>query len=387
MSLADRPAVATFPLIGGDSVDFRINPEERTRFKRCRRQWDFASPHRRDLEPVGAAEPALPAALHEALAVYYYPGTWDWPHDLTQSLVHKAMERSLREAGAPGELAVGAALLDCYDAWASSVDDFAPVKINHDAHALVPDPSDPERGLTTPGGSPVVYSCQVDLVAADTGDEYWVVCHHIVEDWQDLATLLRDEAAVAACWAWEQDFMGMTITGTIHNEVRITGPLKLPSDTDRAPHGGRKSVAQNEPSGGGRSFPQHIRMSAQAARSGGTSRTEQYTAGVLRRTRIRRSRNEIAAVPMLLAAEAQDMTGSPVVYPTPAAHCASCEFSDPCLVMSGGADPEPLLEKNFRRHPAETTPKPKLGQSTWGFGRGAAPPDWSADTGGPAPDR
>jgi len=93
-----------------------------------RRQWDFASPHRRNLRPAGLVEPALPAALKDALAVYYYPGIWDWQHEVTQPLVHKALERSLNDAAATDMLARAAALLDCYDAWADVVDDFAPVK-------------------------------------------------------------------------------------------------------------------------------------------------------------------------------------------------------------------------------------------------------------------
>ena len=64
-------------------VDYRITAEERTRFKRCRRQWDFASPHRRNLRSLAFVEPALPSALKDALAVYYYPGTWDWQHEVT----------------------------------------------------------------------------------------------------------------------------------------------------------------------------------------------------------------------------------------------------------------------------------------------------------------
>ena len=32
--------------------------------------------------------------------MYYYPGTWDWQHEVTQPLVHKALERSLGDAGA-----------------------------------------------------------------------------------------------------------------------------------------------------------------------------------------------------------------------------------------------------------------------------------------------
>ncbi|MGH3543508.1 MAG: hypothetical protein ACRDTO_14295 [Mycobacterium sp.] len=350
-------------------VDYRITADERTRFKRCRRQWDFASPHRRNLQPAGSVQPALAAALKDALAVYYYPGTWDWQHEVTQPLVHKELERSLADAGAAGVLSQGAALLDCYDAWASTVDDFAPVKINVDVQAIVPDPEDPERGLLVHDGSPVIYSCLIDLVAADAADEYWLVRHQAVDGWQDFETLVRDEEAVAACWAFEQDYIGVEVTGTIHNELRIDGPLDFPPSARKATGGMMpRTVGQNEPSGGGRSTPQHRRVSAQASRPDVTERTEQRTAGVLRRTRIRRSRHEIAAVGVLIAAEVADMTSWPTIYPTPGAHCRDCEFNAPCLVLTEGTDPEPVLADNFRQRP-DVRPKRKLGQSSW-LGRG-----------------
>jgi hypothetical protein len=354
-------------------VDFRIDPEQRASFKRCRRQWDFASPNRRGLEPVDGAGPALPVALKDALAVYYYPGTWDWQHDLKQSLVHKAVERSLNDAGAGDLVEAAAALMDCYDAWASTIDDFAPVKIDHDVAGMLTDPGEPERGLLTPNGSGMAYACRVDLLAVDAADEYWVVRHQIVDDWQDPDTLVRDEEAIAACWAWEQDYMGMEIAGTIHNEVRIDSPLDWP-----APTRGRvcEYVAQHEGSGGGRSIPQHQRESARAARVDTKSRFDQQTAGPLRRTRIRRTRREIAAVRTQLAAEALDMAREPAIYPNPAAHCSVCEFAAPCLALFEGADPDPVLAAQFRRRPVSAQLKPRLGQSTWGFGRGAAPPQW-----------
>ncbi len=355
-------------------VDYRITADERTRFKRCRRQWDFASPHRRNLRSAGFVEPALPGAIKDALSVYYYPGTWDWQHEVTQPLVHKALERSLDEADATELRALGAALLDCYDAWANGVDDFAPVKINLDVKALVHDPGDPEFGLQVHDGSPVVYPCRIDLVAVDAVDDYWVVCHQIVDEWQDVDDLVRDEQAVAACWAFEHDYIGVQIAGTIHNEVRTTGPLRYPPDgsaTKRMP----KAVAQHEPSGGGRSLPQHQRVSARSSRGDTTNRTEQRTAGVLRRTRVRRSRDEITSVGMLIAAEAVDMTSWPTIYPTFAAHCHDCEFAAPCSAITVGTDAEPLLHNDFRP-PSDEPSKPRLGQSTWGFGRGAAPPGW-----------
>jgi hypothetical protein len=349
-------------------MEFRIDPEERARFKRCRRQWDFASPHRRNLEPVESADAQLPAALKDALAVYYYPGTWDWQPELKQSLVHKALERSLSD----NTLQAGTSLLDCYDAWANTVDDFAPVKIGHDVQCLVADPREPDRALLTPNGFGVRYACRVDLLAVDSRDEYWVVSHHIVQDWLDTATVVRDEAAIAACWAWEQDYMGMEIAGTIHNEVRIGGALDLPTGT-----AGQIRVAQHEPSGGGRSIPQHQRAAALASRTRGAPRVDHVDAGVLRRTRIRRTRDEINAAGAQIAAEALEMTGDPAIYPTPAPHCEVCAFAAPCLTMFRGSDPQPMLSEQFREHRADSVPAPRLGQSTWGFGRGAAPPQWS----------
>ncbi|MBV9641295.1 MAG: hypothetical protein JO330_17290 [Mycobacteriaceae bacterium] len=368
-------------------MDYRITADDRARFKRCRRQWDFASPNRRDLEPVGLADPAVPAALTDALAVYYYPGTWDWPRELTYSLVHKALVRSLDEAGAMDQLEAAGALLDCYDAWAQTVDDFAPMRIGHDLGALVPDPREPGRGLSTAEGSAVIYTCRVDLLAVDSADEYWVVRHQVVDDWQDTAALVRDEEAVAACWAWEQDYLGMQIAGTMHNEVRVGGPLDRPAAQPEGaprvvahpqPEGTPRAVAQHEPSGGGRSIPQHVRVSARtpAHRAHGANPTQQRTAGVLRRTRIRRTRTEIDAVGRLIGAEALDMISDPAIYPTYAAHCDVCAFRVPCLALTEGSDPQPLLANGFRRRPVLDRPKPRLGQATWGFGRGAAPPQW-----------
>src|SRR6201993_4368515 len=112
--MAARRTLAAFALTA-DIVHFSIGPEQRASFKRCRRQWDFAS--RRRLEPVDAAGPALAAALKDALAVYYYPGTWDWQHDLKQSLVHKAVERSLTEAGGAVLGAIARAAWECCGAW------------------------------------------------------------------------------------------------------------------------------------------------------------------------------------------------------------------------------------------------------------------------------
>ena len=185
---------------------------------------------------------SLPTAFKAALAVYYYPGTWDWQHELKQSLVHKAVQRVVGGREARWRTSrTATTLLDCYDDWAVTVDDFAPVKIEHDVSALVRDPADPEQGLLTPDGAGVTYACRVDLLAVDAADEYWVVRHQIVDDWRTVEELVFDEEATAACWAWEQDYIGMEIAGTIHNEIRST-PARLVPPTNR--RGGRASTGR-----------------------------------------------------------------------------------------------------------------------------------------------
>jgi hypothetical protein len=340
-------------------VNYRITEDDRVRFKRCRRQWDFASLQRRGLVPLSVLGPALPAVLKDALAVYYYPGTWDWAPELRQSLVRKAVVRALDDVGAPEALPTAMAVVDAYDAWASTVDDFAPVKIGHDVQGLVPDPREPERGLTAPDGSAVVYACRIDLLAIDAADEYWVVRHQILDEWQELE-------------AWEQEYLGMEISGTIHNQVRVTGPLDRPAAGMSAPD----RVHQSEGSGGGRAIPQHRRLVARTSRADQSGPIEQVSAGPLRRTRIRRSRAEIGGVGALIADDAIEMSREPAIHPTFGAHCQACEFNGPCLALIGGSDPEPMLAANFRPHPPQDQRKPRLGQSTWGFGRGAAPPQW-----------
>lgn len=359
-------------------MDFRITPDDRVRFKRCRRQWDFASPNRRDLEPVQSAEPDLPTPIKDALASYYYPGTWDWSRQIVLPLVDKAFLRSVTDLAGSTDtawlVAAGRELLDRYFSWAPTVDDFAPIKISHEMDVLVFDPHDPDRGLQTEDGHRVIYTPRVDLLAIDADDAYWVVRHLVASEWQDVNQLVLDEEAVAACWAWEQTYLGMEIAGTIHNEVRTTvepnvvhAPARLSS----------RWVAQHEPSGGGRSMPQHRRMYAKPPDAGNADRLVHHFAGPVRRTVIRRSREEITAMGRMIGAEALEMMDPRLApYPSPAAHCADCAFVAPCLAMAETDDPAPALTAGYRRRPERGVPTPRLGQSTWGLGRGAAPPGW-----------
>ncbi len=172
------------------AVDYRVSAQERAAFKRCRRQWDLGSANRQHLQPVDPPLVDLGRAIRDALAVYYYPGMWDWQGAIVLPLVRKAFMRSI--AAAPTseqrlvDLDLGTALLERYFQWAPSLDDFGPLKIETDVEALVPDIRERDRGLLAADGRKVLYTERVAMVAADGADEYWVVEHCVVPEWRDV---------------------------------------------------------------------------------------------------------------------------------------------------------------------------------------------------------
>ena len=321
-------------------MPYVISAAERASFERCRRQWDFGARARQDLEPLDRpALPDLDRAVRDALAVYYFPGMWDWDRGVRLPLVAQELERALtrqreRSGGAAGSavwqeaLESGRAVLDRYTEWAATADRFSPVLVETDFEVNVLDPVGPEVGLVTAAGETVRYTGRIDLMAVDAHDEYWVVRHRVVDaDWTPTDQLVADEEALAACWAWEQYYLGMTITGTIYNELRRApvGPrrragwpwrgLRSRAATgqpwrrlgSRAATGWpwrrlgsraatrRPAVRQHEPSGGGRSIPQHRRMYAQARAPRRVAPIEQRTEDGFRRTWLRRAPADVAA--------------------------------------------------------------------------------------------
>ena len=219
---------------GGDlSMSFVITGAERTSFTRCRRQWDFGAGIRQDLEPLSLpATPDLDRAFRDALAVYYFPGMWDWDRGVRLPLVVQELERALARQGqrcghgvdAGGwreQLEESRDLLARYFEWAPAVDRFAPVMVEADFEVNVLDPVRPGAGLVTAAGEPIRYGGRIDLLAVDQHDAYWIVRHRLVdEDWPPTEQLVADEETLTACWAWEQFYLGMAITGTVYNEVR-----------------------------------------------------------------------------------------------------------------------------------------------------------------------
>jgi hypothetical protein len=370
-----------------------ISPADRASFRRCRRQWDFAARPRRNLEPL-AAGPDLERAVRDTLAVYYFPGMWDWDPSITQPLVVQGLERAL--AGQPERLASGRRLLDRYFSWAPGLDRFSPVLVEPEYDVLVPDPAEPSSGLVTAAGAAVRYRGRIDLLAVDQYDAYWIVRHRLVTgSWRPAAAVADDTEAVTACWAWEQFYLGMTITGTVSNELRLdAAPPRRAGPGDRPGRGRRpwprlaglagrlgrrpagRLVGQHEPSGGGRSLPQHRRMYARARAPAVADRVTVQAGPGFRRIWVRRSRAEIDVAARRLAGDAAAMLAPGLaVPPSPSdENCPPCPFRGPCQAMQAGQDPGPLLRTAYRQRAPDNLTEGRLGGGAWGMGRGAAPP-------------
>ena len=360
---------------------------DRASFARCRRQWDFSAATRQNLEPrQRLTRPDLDRAVRDALAVYYFPGMWDWDRGVRLPLVGQELERALTRQrqhasedkdDQPWQQALdqGQALLAAYMNWAPGADRFSPVLVEADFEVDVLDPRKPESALLTGDGEIIRYAGRVDMLAVDEHDAYWIVRHRVVDaDWPPTEQLVADEESLAACWAWEQFYLGMTIAGTIYNEIssHTTPPARRWLRRTPKP----KAVRQHEPSGGGRSIPQHRRMYAQAREPGRPKAVEQVTSKNVRRTWLRRDPAAVREAGRRLSKDLAEMTRAGLdIYPEPSDdNCPPCPYLAPCQVLRQGGDAGPVITSRYRRRPPGQPEEGRLGGRAWGMGRGAAPP-------------
>lgn len=362
-----------------------IREADRAAFKQCRRAWDLGSRSRQNLEPVGPTEVFdLSRAVHDALALWYFPGMWEWPRDIVQPLAVQGFEKSMRKQRAAYEAhrpltpeqagawedadARGLDLLARYFSWAPAVDAFSPVRVDCDFDAAIPDPGASGMDLVGARG-PLHFQGRVDALVVDAFDAYWIMDHRVVDGaWEDTDQLLLDERGVAACWAWEIFYYGMKITGTVYNELRLDDP---------GPDAVRTAVAAAEAEDARGALPGQRRMYLEPTRVP-EDRLLVTGGGPFRRTRITRRRSELEACGRQMALEARDMTSTTLVaYPNPSVeHCTPCPYREPCLAMNSGIDPSAILAARYRDRGPDEVEEGRLGGSTWSMNRGARPPSF-----------
>lgn len=302
-----------------------ITSSDRLAFKRCRRAWDLGSRLRQNWEPSGAsAEFDLTDAVRAALAVWYFPGMWEWDRAIVRPLAVEAWRRMVARwpDGHDDVVAMGRQMLDRYFDSAPEVDIFTPVRVETDFQVTIPDPTDPVRDLAVGDGSAVHFAGRIELLVIDPNSAHWLVAHRVEADWADHDELVLDERGAAFCWAWERFTLGTAIAGVVYNELR--------------------------------------------------------TDGSFRRTPVRRDLLELERVRQKLGAEARDMTGAEVaVYPSPSwPVCSGCAYRPPCIALNTGVAADDVLATSYRHRAPEEEQAGRLGGVTWSIGRGAAPPQF-----------
>jgi hypothetical protein len=302
---------------------FVVTAADREWFGRCHRAWDLSARGRRRLEPLDGepAPPVLARAVAAALAVHYFPGMWAWNRSIVDPLVVAAYER---EGGPPA----GRRLLEAFRTWSVGVDRFTPVRVEADVEVPVPDPLRPGDNLSTAEGQRVLYQDRIRLLLVDDQDErFWIGDHRVVDDFAHPDELALDERLLTACWAWEQIELHSPVVGVHHTELRVDGEL-------------RRTVVP-------------------------------YTTTEKRNAAAR-----------LGAAVRAMLDPSVSLDPTPSwTHCAWCAFRAPCLRWNRGEDGTGLLAERYRERPPDLLEEGRLGGTSWGMGRGAAPPHFGRDDG------
>ncbi|MGQ0572812.1 MAG: hypothetical protein ACT4RN_01265 [Pseudonocardia sp.] len=361
------------------TVHHVVGVEDRVAFLECRRRWDLSARERRNLEPArpGAAVD-VEEAVRAALAVYYFPGMWDWQPSVVLPLVRKAFAdvvaaqraRHLAAhelAALPPDVARaaderaqrGLDLLEAYVGWAPEVDEFAPVQVLAELDVQVPDPAAAGRELAV-GTRAVRYRDRADVLAMDAENGYWLLEHRFVDGaFPDVDALVRDDRCLTWCWAWEHANPGRHVQGTIHTEL-LLDPSARPAPPPAGPRGG---VAQHGATGRWVEVAPEYDLRVRFGDG-------------FRRVQVPRRTAEVAACGARLAAQLAELIDPGTrPYPNPsAARCGPCPFRAPCLVTDAGGDAEELLAAAFRPRDHAVRPGTLGGGRTWSLGRGAAPP-------------
>jgi hypothetical protein len=338
------------------NANYMVRPWESALFRRCRRAWDLGARERGDYEP---REPTqvfdFGEAISDALDVYYFPGMWGWGRAIVCPLAIAGFEKSMRRQRSTyaqsrelstdqvqdweQHLELGTGILQRYFEFAREVDRFTPIGVASQFDVSLPDPADPDRGLTTPDGRPLQYRVRINLAVIDDHELYWLVEHRIVTGsrWPDLDALRLDQQALTRSWAWQLAFLAK-LEGTIYNELWMHPP------------------SAGDPG---------VKLRAVPGMSGIVT---QRSTESFRRTHLPRSEPEIDRHGIAVALEMRDMIDSTLrIYPNASwENCSGCAYRPPCLAMTQGGDGGPILESAYRKRVGEDFEPGRLG-SVWGF--------------------
>jgi hypothetical protein len=344
-------------------------------FLSCRTAWDFGARVRRNLVPIAAPRVFdFDKAIHEALAVYYFPAMDEWNRAIVRPLAMQGFIRSMQqdreiyekvaavteaqEEDWQRHLALGQALLDRYFIWALTVDEFDSVFSDEELWVPVQDPANPGEGMVTPDGRAIRYLGRMDQLVSDPQDEHWIVEHRLVQGgWTDPFHFMVDATALTQAWAFEWAYPHLKIAGTIYNELRTDAPDFLAGRAGTISEGVVEERDRRTMQGVRRVFVRRNYTSEEGSDTGdeedetGVAKQETDPRLNFRRTYLRRSRASIRRAGVVLGLRTLEMRDPDVrIYQNPTVeNCSRCLYRRPCIASQGGQeDLDTVLAAGYR---------------------------------------
>lgn len=331
------------------------------RFKRCRRKWNYQSPHQRGLvskEPQTALY--LGSGVHKALEVYYNSEDdrdptrvfTQWAEDEREKIVEELPEGTelwqddLDELDEAVEL--GIEMIDHYKLWASKND---PDEI--DEMMVVEQPF--HVPLYTPKGNRAhcnLYGI-IDGLFVDRFGDFWV---HEIKTAAQLGqkNLDQDEQALAYMYA-ARELWGIDCAGMMFTVLRKKVPT-IPRELKNGDITVRKNIATTydvyfnkliEYYGDEDSIPMDRYEEI-------LEKLDQQENPFFERDKIRKTSYELDEFSNRLYHTYRDMMGNPALYPNPTRDCSwDCSFQDVCIQQSDGADYERTLDRLYKKRDYE----------------------------------
>jgi len=346
-----------------------IRTSDRGSFRSCRQEWDWSSKIRSNLEPAQRYAPFEDGTTwHEALAEYYFPGTWHLlDNPLTAVAVHQAARDKLSqvhteqvalaiqlygEETLPDERLVEygerydmlSGMLEHYFKWAPTVDNFTPVKIEIEFEVPI---ETPNGKLYKIDNEPVMYQGRLDGLVQDPQGRYWIFEHKTAGQMGNTAWLELDAQCGSYAWAIQKQ-LGVRIAGIIYS--RALKAVPKPAKALLKPYKGRNFSTNKQSRTTYALFTEQLKVAGEPE----TQYTEYLNylrdKGNPFFDRLEVYRNEAALETMgrNIYLEAKEMLSQPAIYPSPNMFsCNFCRFREPCIAKQNGYDYQFILDELF----------------------------------------
>lgn len=319
-----------------------IHTSDRILFKRCRQQWDFASPLRMNLEPIPNAPSALwfGTGIHKGLEILYI-------HNLQTALDEwfkycNEAEFDVEQTGKHSyELGVG--MLTYYDRWRVKYDEGLRW-IGHEVERKMPIRTIDQEG--------VAYGYRLDGLIEDQNNRFWIGEFKTVASFDSNYDYLLNDEQTGSYDYYESLFRGIKIEGTYHRILRKENPKPLrvlakgdlSADKDQLTtyEIAREQIIQHYITDGFGAVPEKLKDLLRYLKDKRDSFVHQEI--------VRRSRSEIAMTELSIGMEAAQMLDPdvPIYRSNSKFNCNGCFFFYPCLRKWEGGDYQQLLNLEYR---------------------------------------